>query len=245
MESFGKLEISLGLNGILGSQELWRFLTLDKAHDLFSTNTLYLRQVALLRVMDDRESRLPIVIRQRMALVNRGNPQVQQFIDQLLDAAENQADRVYASCWYLPDPSENYEHMWRDFGGVDEGGVCVVTTVQRLGEALLDDPLSVGLIRYVEQEMTFAEAFELAQYRSFPFLLKLKKHRLEREVRLFKYHHRLHQRECLREKVDLWNLIVNLKLSPLVSDERNREISSWFIAHHFPEGLFLPPDKTV
>lgn len=125
MEAFGKVEISLGLVGVSGSQELWRFLTLEKAHDLFRTNTLYLRQVALLRVMDDRESRLPIVIRQRMALVNRDNPRVRQFIDNMLDLAENQADRVYASCWYLPDPSEHYEHMWRNFGGGDEGGgVC-------------------------------------------------------------------------------------------------------------------------
>jgi hypothetical protein len=243
--SFGNLEISLGLDGIAGTQELWRFLTLEKAHDLFRTGTLYLRQVARLRLMDERESRLPTVIRQRMALVNRGSPQVRQFIDNLLDLAENQADRVYASCWYLPDASENYEHMWRDFGGGNEGGVCVVTTVQRLGKALPYDPLSVGLIRYVDPEMTFAEAFELAQYRSFPFLLKLKKHRLEREVRLFKRHHWLHQPECLRERVDLWDLIMNMKLSPLVSEARNLEISSWFISHGFPKDLFLAPEGTV
>jgi hypothetical protein len=76
MESFGNVEISLGLDGVSGSQELWRFLTLEKAHDLFRTNRLYLHQVALLRVMDDRDSRPPTVIRQRIALVNRDNPQV-------------------------------------------------------------------------------------------------------------------------------------------------------------------------
>jgi hypothetical protein len=160
MRNFGKLDLSLGMDKVAGGQELWRFLDLKKAQDLFCKRALYLRRVALLRDMDERESRLPDVIHKRLLQASRSNQKAQRFIENFLTVSENQADSVYAS-WYLPDESEDYQHMWKDFGGGKEGGVCVVTTVERLGQALVEDGLSIGLIRYIEPDITFEEAFAL------------------------------------------------------------------------------------
>jgi hypothetical protein len=241
MGGFGKLRLSLDMFGVEGTQEMWRFFDLKKAHDLFRESAIYLRQVALLRDVDERESRLPAVIRERLTQANQKNLQVRQFIDNFLTIAENQADRVYASCWYLPDETENYEHMWEEFGGGKEGGVCVVTTVERLGNALVDEGLSIGLIRYIEPDISFEECWYLEQYRSSPFLLKLANHSREREARLFRRHHWIKQPKFRYEKVHLVDLIQHMKLSPLVSDARNREISDWFVSHGFPEEMFELP----
>ena len=224
-----------------GAQELWRFLDLRKAHDLFEKTAIYLRRVALLRDMDERESRLPNVIRQRMLHGSRNNPNAQKFISDYLTINENQADRVYASCWYLPDESLDYEHKWEEFGGGKDGGVCVVTTVERLGSALVEDGLSIGQIRYIEPDITFEETWYLEQYRSCPFLLKLVNHTREREARLFRRHNWIKQPDFLYEKVYLAELILHMKLSPLVSEARNQEIGAWFICHRFPESLFEFP----
>lgn len=245
MAGFGRLGLSLGMFGVEGKQELWRFFDLKKAHDLFRESAIYLRRVALLRTMDERESRLPAVIRERLTQTNQKNPKVRQFIDDFLTIAENQADGVYASCWYLPDESEDYAHMWEEFGGGKEGGVCVVTTVERLGNALVEEGLSIGLIRYIEPDISFEETWYLEQYRSSPFLLKLANHSREREARLFRRHHWIKQPDHLYEKVDLVDLILRMKLSPLVSEVRNREIGDWFIRHGFPEKMLeFPGDRS-
>jgi hypothetical protein len=244
MSRFGKLDLSLGMFRVEGTQELWRFFDLKKAHDLFRQSALYLRRVALLRTMDERESRLPGVIRERLTQANQKNPKVRQFIDDFLTISENQGDRVYASCWYLPDESEDYTHMWKEFGGGKEGGVCVVTTVERMGNALFEGGLSIGLIRYVEPDISFEETWYLEQYRSAPFLLKLANHIREREARLFRRHHWIKQPDFLYEKVQLVDLIEHMKLSPLVSEVRNREVCDWFIRHGFPEKMFeFPGDQ--
>jgi hypothetical protein len=223
---------------------LWRFLDLKKAHDLFRQSALYLRRVALLRTMDERESRLPAVIGERLIQANQNNPQIRRFIEDFLTIAENQADRVYASCWYLPDESEDYAHMWDEFGGGEQGGVCIVTMVGRLGNALVEEGLSIGLVRYVEPDISLEETWYLEQYRSSPFLLKLASHSREREARLFRRHHWIKQPDFLYEKVQLVDLIEHMKLSPLVSDAQNREISDWFIRHGFPEKIFeFPGDQ--
>jgi hypothetical protein len=224
-----------------GTQELWRFFDLRKAHDLFEKNAIYLRRVALLRDMDERESRLPDVIRESMLHFSRNDPKTQKSLNEYLTINENQGNSVYASCWYLPDESLEHEHMWEEFGGGKEGGVCVVTTAARLGNSLAQEGLSIGLMRYFEPEISLAETWFLEQYRSSPFLLKLAKHSREREARLFRRHHWLKQPDFLYEKVHLAELILHMKLSPLVSEARNREIGAWFTGQGFPERLFEFP----
>src|ERR1700733_2248127 len=124
----GNLNLSLGMEGIDPDQELWRFLDLWKAHDLFRTGELYMRQVALFRSVDPRESKLPDVISETFRRRNHVNPELQRFIEEMLDAAENQATSLYASCWYLPNPLMDSGRMWNDFGGGDRGGVWWFTT---------------------------------------------------------------------------------------------------------------------
>jgi hypothetical protein len=239
MGLLGNLNFSVGMKGIDPDQELWRFLDLWKANDLFHTQELYMRQVALLRSVDPRESKLPNVIRETFRRRKQVNLELQRFIEEMLDVAENQATSVYASCWYMPNPLVDSGRMWHDFGGGERGGVCVITTIRRLGQALLDDRFEIGAIRYIEAEISFREAFNLNQYRSFPFLLKLVDHEPERELRLFKRFRRPPQPDCLRPKVDLQALIKNIRISPLLNDEQDRRLRALFIDNGMPADLFL------
>lgn len=228
------------MDGIDVDQELWRFLDLWKANDLFHTGELYMRQVALLRSIDPHESKLPKVIRETFRQRSQVNAEQQRFIEEMLDIAENQSTSVYASCWYLPKPSLNAERMWHDFGGGKRGGVCLTTTLRRLEQALLDDRFEIGAIRYIPREMSFHEAFNLNQYRSIPFLLKLADHESECELRLFKRFRWSPQPGFLRPKVDLQALIKNIRISPLLNEEQDRRLRALYIDNGMPADLFLP-----
>lgn len=98
---------------------------------------------------------------------------------------ESQADGVYASCWFMPGSAEQEKRMWDKYGGGLSGGVRIDSTVERLISSLPEEDFGLGMIRYIRPDISFSEAFDLNQYRSMPFLLKLSDNEDDREIRLF------------------------------------------------------------
>jgi hypothetical protein len=164
------LHSHLGLDEIPGAQEIWRFLDMMKAKDLFKTSELYLRQVSMLRFEDLEESRLPSVI-QRTVANGPMSAAVKKSFAEMCQICESQADGLYASCWFIPGSAEQEERMWRKYGGGSSGGICIVSTIKLLVESLPSADFELGKIRYIHPEISFLEAFRLNQYRSMPFSL--------------------------------------------------------------------------
>ena len=183
---------------------------------------------------------MPTAIRETLMNQRGRDPALKAFIEETLDIAENQASRIYASCWYLPDAYLESQQMWYEFGGGKSGGVCLITTVGRLIRSLLGNSFGLGLIKYIEPTISFLEAFKLNQYRSLPFLLKLSKYQHEREVRLFKRYSWLKQPDFLRERIDLETLIKKIRISPLLTGDQDRKLRRLFIDNGMPADLFLP-----
>jgi hypothetical protein len=50
------------------------------------------------------------------------------------------------------------------------------STIERLISSLPEEDFGLGMICYIEPDISFSEAFHLNQYRSMPFLLKLSNH---------------------------------------------------------------------
>ena len=83
--------------------------------------------------------------------------------------------------------------MWKQFGGCEEGGARINSTIQRLISSLPTDAqrlFGIGRVQYIRRDISYQGIFELGQYCSMPFLLKLEDHTDEREIRLFERFHR-------------------------------------------------------
>ena len=147
---FDQLREILGLDSISGDQRIWRFLTLDKAKDFLKTFELYLCQVSILRNEDPRESRLPTVLHD---LVENGpwEPALKDFLSEVHQVCESQADGVYASCWFIPGSAEQEKRMWDKCGGGLSGGVRIDSTVERLISSWLEEDFGLGMIRYIRE----------------------------------------------------------------------------------------------
>ena len=242
-----QLRYSLGLDSISGDQRIWRFLTLDKAKDLLRTFELYLCQISILRNEDPRESRLPTVLHD---LVENGpwKPPLKDFLSEAHQVCERQADGVYASCWFIPGSAEQEKRMWDKYGG-GLSGVRIDSTIERLISSLPEEDFGLGMIRYIPGDLSFSEAFDLNQYRSTPFLLKLSDHEDDREIRLFTrcrglpsgkrfvpVPNRL-ERRGIRVLIDGERLIEKLCLSPICSEETRTAIYEEFTSRGVPNSL--------
>jgi hypothetical protein len=238
----------LGLDGISGDQRIWRFLTMDKATDLLKTSDLYLCRVSILRNDDPRESRLPTVLHD---LVDKGpwKPALKDFLSEVHQICENQADGVYASCWFMPGTAEQEKRMWDKYGGGLSGGVRIDSTIKRLISSLPEEDFGLGMICYIRSDISFPETFHLDQYRSVPFLLKLSEHEDDREVRLFTRYRGLlsgkrfvpvpnrQVREGIRVRIDLERLVEKIRLSPISPQETRDAIYEEFTTKGVPSSL--------
>jgi hypothetical protein len=243
-----QLRETFGLDNISGDQRIWRFLTLDKAKDLLRTFELYLCQVSILRNEDPRESRLPTVLHD---LVENGpwKPAIKDFVTDAHRVCESQADGVYASCWFIPGSAEQEKRMWEKYGGGLSGGVRIDSTIERLISSLPEEDFALGMIRYIRPDLSFSEAFDLNQYRSTPFLLKLSDHEDDREIRLFTRYRGLPSakrfvpvpnrlaRRGIRVLIDGERLIEKVRLSPICSQERRTMICEEFTSKGVPMSL--------
>ena len=231
----------IGLDDFPPNQELWRFIPTYKAQDLFQTGQLYLTEVSALREKDPHESKLPRVLSDTFSRLPF-SPQVKEFMAHFLEVCEDQATGVFASCWFLPGTPEQEDRMWRQYGGGSDGGLLLISSLDRLIAALPDDIMlsfGVGIIRYIRPDITYVEALQLNEYRSAPFLLKLHDHQDDREVRLYqRYRGRLQHPNCLRTKVSLNRLIRSIRLSPICSLKKREAIYSEFITKGLPKELF-------
>jgi len=231
----------IGLEELKPNQELWRFLPVWKAEDLFRTGELYLAQVSALRLQDPRESRLPQVLHDTFSRLPF-SPQVKEFMAHFIEVCEDQATGVFASCWFLPGAAEQEHRMWCTYGGGSDGGLVLISSLDRLISALPDDIMlsfGIGVVRYIRPDIDYMEAFHLNEYRSAPFLLKLHNHQDDREVRLYqRYRGPLREPNCLRTYINLKRLIHSIRLSPMCSAETRKAIYSEFTTKGLPKELF-------
>jgi hypothetical protein len=99
--------------------------------------------------------------------------------------------------------------------------------------------LGIGSVRYILPDMSYMEAFDLNEYRSVPFLLKLHNHQDDREVRLYQRHRGpLREPNCLRTRISCKRLVGSIRLSPLCSAERRKAIHAEFTRKWLPRDLF-------
>jgi hypothetical protein len=243
-----QLRYSLGLDNTSGDQRIWRFLPLDRAKDLFKTFELYLCQVSILRNDDPRESRLPTVLHD---LVEDApwKPALKDFVADAHRICESQADSVYASCWFIPGSADQEKRMWDKYGGGLSGGVRIDSTIERLISSLPEQDFGLGMIRYIRPNISFSEAFDLNQYRSMPFLLKLSDHDDDREIRLFTRYRGLPsgkrfvpdpsrlERRGIRVLIDGERLIEKVRISPICSQETRTAIYEEFTRKGVPNCL--------
>jgi hypothetical protein len=232
----------IGLEEFKPNQELWRFFPLWKAEDLFRTSELYLTQVSTLRLQDPRESRLPDVLREAFSRLPL-SPEVRRFMAHYIEICEDQATGVFASCWFLPGSPEQERRMWSKYGGGSDGGLVLVSSLDRLISALPDDMMlsfGIGSVRYIVPDMDYMEAaFGLNGYRDTPFLLKLRNHEDDREVRLFqRYRGPLRHPNCLRTRISFQRLVRSIRLSPLYSAEERKAIYSGYTTKGIPKDFF-------
>jgi hypothetical protein len=184
----------IGLEDLPDDQKIWRVLNRRKLSDLTHSGSLRLSRISDLRKpeIDERESRLSSVMREVLQRVPV-NERAKAFIDKMLEICENQAFDIFASCWFLPGTREEERRMWREFGGGNEGGIRVNSTLRHLLSSLPTDArrsFGIGRVRYIRDDISYPEVFALGQYHSMPFLSKLEDHINEREVRLFERFHR-------------------------------------------------------
>jgi hypothetical protein len=220
---------------------LWRFLRLWKAKDLFRTGELYLTQVSALRLEDPRESRLPRVLQDTFSRFPF-SPQVKEFMAHFTKVCEDQATGVFASCWFLPGSPQQEHRMWSKYGGGSDGGLVLISSLDRLISALPDDIMlsfGIGSVRYIIPDMSYMEAFHLNEYRSAPFLLKLHNHQDDREVRLYQWHRGpLREPNCLRTRINCEPLVRSIRLSALCSAETRKAIYMEFTTKGLPKTFF-------
>jgi len=200
--------------------------------------------------MDERESRLPSVLREILHRVS-SNESAKEVIGNLLDICENQAFGIFASCWFLRGTPEQERKMWEDpnFGGGNEGGIRINSRLSRLTSSLPTDVLrlfGVGRVQYIRADISYAEVFALGPYHSMPFLLKLENHTWQREIRLFERFARSQtywdaqpeQPPCTRFMIDT-NLIESIIISPICSKEIAQAMATELIGWRFPKERIL------
>jgi hypothetical protein len=241
------LSEQIGLEDIPGDQAIWRFLDRRKLSDLTSSGSLRLSRISELRKLDQRESRLPSVIRevlQRFSLNEDGTA----FVDEMLKICEDQAFDTFASCWFLPGTREEELRMWQEFGGGNEGGVRISSTLRCLLSSLPTNGrrlFGIGHVRYIRDDISYPEVLALGQYHSMPFLLKLEDHINEREIRLFErfrlpqmhWDVRQEQPPCTRFRIADTNLIGSIGISPMCSSAIVQDITDELMQWRFPRTL--------
>jgi hypothetical protein len=168
------------------------------------------------------------------------NEGAKAFIDKMLKTCEDQAFDIFASCWFLPGTREEELRMWQGFGGGNEGGIRVNSTLRGLLLSLPTDAqrsFGIGRVRYIRDDINDPEILALGQYHSMPFLLKLENHTNERELRLFERFHltqahwdaKQEQPPCTRFRIVDTNLIESIAISPICSAAIVRELQiNWF-----------------
>jgi hypothetical protein len=241
----------IGLDGLPNDQEIWRFLDRRKLADLIRTGSLRLTRVSDLRKpeIDERESRLPSVLGEVLGRVT-SNEDVRTFIKTMLDACENQAFNIFVSCWFLPGTSEENLKMWEEFGGGNEGGVRLSSTLRRLESSIPTDArrfFGIGRIQYIRCDISYPEITALGQYKSMPFLLKLEDHTYERAIRLFERFRRpqwdwdiqQEQPPCTRFRITDTDLIESITISPICSDQTKQDLTNELLQWRFPEARII------
>jgi hypothetical protein len=229
------------MDDLAEGQPLWRFLNRRKLADLIKTRSLRLSRISDLRKDDQRESLLPAVFRE--TLQRTVDQKSREFVAKLIDMIENQAFRVFASCWFLPGTSKEELSMWRDFAGNKKGGVRINSTLKRLTSSLPNDArrlFGIGRIEYIPAEITYEELFALGPYNSRPFLLKLQNHTHEREIRLYERFARSQPHWDAQEertpctRFPIANLIESITISPFcpkqTKDAIRGELLQWGFA---------------
>ena len=145
----------IGLDGLSADQKIWRFLNRQKVVDLTTKNSLRLSRIFDLRKIDEREGRLPSVLGEVFEQVAHSEA-ARRFIRDMLGACENQALNVFCSCWFLPGTSEQEQKMWKQFGGREEGGARINSTIQRLISSLPTDAqhfFGIGRVQYIRRDI--------------------------------------------------------------------------------------------
>jgi hypothetical protein len=225
----------IGLDDLSNDEQTWRFLDRRKLTDLILTGSLRLTRISDLRQLDQRESHLPCVMRDVLGRVT-SNEEAKAFIMTLLDACENQAFNVFASCWFLPGTEEENRRMWEEFGGGKEGGVRLNSTLRRLASSVPTDarrPFGIGRIQYIREDISYPEIAALGEYKSMPFLMKLENYTNEREIRLFERFHRpqcdwdiqKEQPPCTRFSITDTDLIKSITISPICSNQTKQDLT--------------------
>jgi hypothetical protein len=215
----------VGLEGLGPETVLWRFYNRKWATALFEAGEIRLSRVSDLRKKDRRESHLPALFTSAIRRTSLP-PAAKEFLNYMAKAIEDQAFGVFASCWFLPGTSADEERMWNEYGGGSEGGIKIISTLDRLMSSLPNDDrrtFGVGRIQYVLPNSSILDTWNLNEYRSSPFLLKLKKYHQDREVRLYERHHVPPWEEnkdsepkiCRRFRFGGGDLVQSVSISPL------------------------------
>jgi hypothetical protein len=214
--------------------------------ELFAGGEIRLSRVSDLRKEDRRESRLP-------ALFNRALRRVlpdeaRAFFNQMNRLCEDQAFGVFASCWFVPGTAADEDRMWHKYGGGREGGIKIVSTLDRLVDALPTDArrtFGLGRTLYVLPDSSILDTWNLNHYRSIPFLLKLKEHHQDNEVRLYERYHvppweedRGRQTNISRKfRFGDSDLIQSVSISPLCTNDVRESIREDLLRLHLPRIL--------
>jgi hypothetical protein len=126
-----------------------RYMGVDKFTRLLRSRSLYLARLD--KFSDAFEGSLPKPV---IAQLSSG----ERTLASLLGKPEDRktwSRQFYASCWFMSEHES--DPMWRLYGGGAAGGVCVVSTYQKLANIVGDGQVHIGPITYLDYQ---TESFE-------------------------------------------------------------------------------------
>jgi hypothetical protein len=151
---------------------IWRFMSLEKFHDLIDSGKLYFCRADLFN--DEREGLPPQEFLMRFGLSPLDLHDRQQLTDHIGIGAQSR-EEFYVSCWHLFD--EERLEMWKNYG---KDGVAICSRYSLLKSALdaMPDRAFMGLVRYDSSYMIRANVLSYITN-------KRAKYADEQEVRAF------------------------------------------------------------
>lgn len=126
----------------------WRYMDLAKFVSLLDQKSLYLPRLEFLNDTHEGSLPLPNYVSNRSFGEAIGHPDFAEFIARSTRAIR---EVTYVSCWMLRN--DESEAMWRLYCG-DRQGIAIKTSYAKLAEAINQDNMFIGKIRYIDFEKT-------------------------------------------------------------------------------------------
>ncbi|MGA2967269.1 MAG: hypothetical protein ABSD64_13750 [Terriglobales bacterium] len=128
---------------------IWRFMKMEKFHDLMDTNELYFCRADLFE--NDKREGMPLEEYLPALQLNPLDVLDRQRLEHHIGSVAQDREGFYISCWHLF--REETCQMWKKYG---EDGVAICSRYQLLKSALgtMGDRAFLGLVRYGWEQLT-------------------------------------------------------------------------------------------